>query len=34
MNETHESLTDRFSRLFKKSQGAEAKLGYLERKNG
>src|SRR5882724_2829110 len=38
-NETHESLTDRFSRLFKKSQGAEAKLGYLghiitENRNG
>lgn len=28
-NETHESLTDRFSRLFKKSKGAEAKLSYL-----
>jgi transposase len=28
-NETHESLTDRFSRLFKKSKGAEAKLCYM-----
>lgn len=28
-NETHESLTDRFTRLFKKSRGSEAKLGYL-----
>lgn len=28
-NETHESLTGRFSRLFKKSKGSEAKLGYL-----
>jgi transposase len=28
-NETHESLTDRFARLFKKTRGAEAKLCYL-----
>ena len=28
-NETHESVTDRFARLFKKSTGAEAKLSYL-----
>ena len=28
-NATHESLTDRFARLFKKSRGSEAKLGYL-----
>ena len=28
-NETHESVTDRFARLFKKSRGAEAKLSYL-----
>lgn len=28
-NETHQSLTDRFTRLFKKSRGSEAKLGYL-----
>ena len=28
-NATHESLTDRFARLFKKSKGSEAKLGYL-----
>jgi transposase len=28
-NDTHESLTDRFARLFKKSTGSEAKLCYL-----
>jgi transposase len=28
-NQTHESLTDRFARLFKKACGAEAKLCYL-----
>src|SRR5688572_4007695 len=28
-NETHQSVTDRFARLFKKSRGAEAKLSYL-----
>jgi IS5 family transposase len=28
-NETHESLTDPEARLFKKSRGAEARLGYL-----
>jgi hypothetical protein len=28
-NKTHESVTDRFARLFKKSTGAEAKLSYL-----
>lgn len=28
-NETHESLTDRFSRLFPKSKGSEAKLAYV-----
>jgi transposase len=28
-NDTHESLTDRFARLFKKSRGSEAKLCYL-----
>ena len=38
-NETHRSLTDPFARLFKKSRGAEAKLGYLghvitENRNG
>ena len=38
-NETHESLTDRFSRLFRKSKGSEAKLAYLghivtENRNG
>ncbi len=38
-NETHESLTDRFARLFKKSKGAEAKLCYMghivtENRNG
>ena len=38
-NETHESLTDRFARLFRKTKGAEAKLGYLghvmtENRNG
>jgi transposase len=38
-NETHESLTDRWSRLFKKSRGSEAKLAYLghvvtENRNG
>jgi transposase len=38
-NETHQSLTDRFARLFKKSRGSEAKLGYLghvvtENRNG
>jgi transposase len=37
--ETHESLTDRFARLFKKTRGAEAKLCYLahlvtENRNG
>jgi transposase len=38
-NDSHESLTDRFSRLFKKTRGAEAKLSYLghvltENRNG
>jgi transposase len=38
-NETHESLTDRFARLFKKSKGSEAKLCYMghivtENRNG
>jgi transposase len=38
-NETHESLTDPMARLFKKTRGAEAKLGYLghvltENRNG
>lgn len=38
-NETHQSLTDPLARLFKKSRGAEAKLGYLghvvtENRNG
>jgi transposase len=38
-NETHQSLTGRFARLFKKSRGSEAKLGYLghvviENRNG
>ncbi len=38
-NETHESLTDPFARLYKKSKGAAAKLGYLghvrtENRNG
>jgi len=38
-NATHESLTDRFARLFKKTRGAEAKLCYLghlvtEKRNG
>lgn len=38
-NETHQSLTDRFSRLFRKSKGSEAKLAYLghivtENRNG
>jgi transposase len=28
-NETHESITDPLARLFKKSKGSEAKLGYL-----
>jgi transposase len=28
-NDTHESVTDRFARLFKKSKGSEAKLCYL-----
>ena len=28
-NDTHESLTDPFARLFKKAKGAEAKLAYL-----
>lgn len=28
-NETHESLTDPLARLFKKTRGAEARLGYL-----
>ncbi len=28
-NETHESLTDAMARLYKKTRGAEAKLGYL-----
>jgi len=38
-NETHQSTTDPFARLFKKSKGAEAKLSYLghlmtENRNG
>jgi hypothetical protein len=36
-NETHQSLTDPFARLFKKSSGAEARLcymGHLGRKTG
>jgi transposase len=38
-NATHQSLTDRFARLFKKTRGAEAKLCYLghvvtENRNG
>jgi transposase/IS5 family transposase len=38
-NQTHESTTDREARLFKKSRGSEAKLGYLghvlmENRNG
>ena len=38
-NDTHESLTDPMARLFKKTRGAEAKLGYLghvltENRNG
>ena len=38
-NETHESSTDPMARLFKKTRGAEAKLGYLghlltENRNG
>ncbi len=38
-NQTHESLTDPLARLFKKTRGAEAKLGYLghlltENRNG
>jgi IS5 family transposase len=38
-NETHQSLTDPLAQLFKKSRGAEAKLGYLghvvtENRNG
>lgn len=38
-NETHQSLTDPSARLFKKTRGAEAKLGYLghvvtENRNG
>lgn len=38
-NETHESLTDPMARLFKKTRGSEAKLGYLghvltENRNG
>ena len=38
-NQTHQSLTDSSARLFKKSRGAEAKLGYLghvvtENRNG
>jgi transposase len=28
-NDTHESLTDRFAKLFKKSRGSESKLCYL-----
>ena len=28
-NETHESITDAMARLYKKTRGAEAKLGYL-----
>lgn len=38
-NETHQSLTDPFARLFKKSRGSEARLAYLghvltENRNG
>jgi IS5 family transposase len=38
-NETHQSLTDPFARLFKKTRGAEAKLAYMghvltENRNG
>ena len=38
-NETHESLTDPLARLYKKTRGAEARLGYLghvltENRNG
>src|SRR5207244_4494239 len=38
-NETHESVTDGMARLYKKSRGSEAKLGYLghlltENRNG
>jgi transposase len=38
-NETHQSVTDPLARLFKKSRGAEARLGYLghvitENRNG
>lgn len=38
-NDTHESRTDPFARLYKKSRGSEAKLGYLghvrtENRNG
>ena len=38
-NETHESVTDAMARLYKKTRGAEAKLGYLghaltENRNG
>ena len=38
-NQTHESTTDSDARLFKKSKGSEAKLGYLghvlmENRNG
>jgi len=38
-NETHESLTDPMARLYKKTRGAEARLGYLghvvtENRNG
>ena len=38
-NETHESTTDPMARLFKKTRGAEARLGYLghvltENRNG
>ena len=38
-NDTHESVTDRYAKLFKKSRGAEAKLAYLghvmtENRNG
>jgi transposase len=38
-NQTHESLTDPLARLYKKTRGAEAKLGYLghvvtENRNG
>jgi hypothetical protein len=38
-NETHESLTDSMARLYKKTRGAEARLGYMghvvtENRNG